>query len=101
MKVNIRYIHTGLIKADLPDTIDKNDKKAIRAWADSILENTSNKDLLEGMTNIGGKDYIAERLFDEVPYTEAVEDDSTYELLMQTKLWKAYNIDADEIVMGE
>ena len=98
MKVNIRYIHTGLIKADLPDNIDKNDKKAIRDWADNILENTSNKDLLEGMANIGGNDYIEERLFDEVPYAEAVESDDDYEFLMQTKLWRAYDVEADEIV---
>ena len=100
MKVNIRYIHTGLIQADLPDNIDKNDKQAIRDWARGHLENLSNKDLLEGMANIGGNDAIEERLFDEVPYVEAVEEDDTYELLMQTRLWKAYNEDEDEIIGG-
>ena len=100
MKVNIRYIHTGLIQADLPDNIDKNDKQAIRDWARDHLENISNKDLLEGMANIGGNDCIEERLFDEVPYVEAVEEDDTYELLMRTRLWKAYNEDEDEIIGG-
>lgn len=98
MKVNIRYVHTGLIQADLPDTIDKNDKQAIRNWAGDHLENLSNKDLLEGMTNLGGNDYIEERLFDEVPCVEAIEDDETYDLLMQTKLWKSYNEEPDEIL---
>ena len=28
------------------------------------------------------------------------EEDDTYELLMQTRLWKAYNEDEDEIIGG-
>lgn len=40
MKVNIRFIHTGLLEADLPDTIGKEDKEAIRNCASNILENT-------------------------------------------------------------
>ena len=98
MKVNIRYIHTGLISAEMPDSIDKDNKRAVRDWAERELEKLNNKELLEGLSNLEDNgEQIEDRLFDDTPYVEAVEDNETCEMIMQTKLWKAYSEEVDEV----
>ncbi len=102
MKVNIRYIHTGLISAEMPDSIDKNNKRAIRDWAERELEKLNNKELLEGLANLADQgEPIEERIFDDTPYVEAVEEGEYLELIMKTRLWKAYNEDEDEVIGEE
>ena len=82
-------------------TIDKNNKRAVKNWAERELEKLNNKELLEGLSNFEDNgEQIEDRIFDDTPCVEAVEEDDTYELLMQTRLWKAYNEDEDEIIGG-
>lgn len=69
----------------------------MREWANNYLEELSNPELVEGLAHVGGKEQIINRVFDEHPWVEAIEDIEDYTLLLQTKLWKQY-LEPDELM---
>lgn len=90
-KVNIRYLMPGLITLDMPDEIENLSKEEQREWAFEVLEKTSNRELLVGMETVDKSSSIADRIFDEAPWPEAIEEtENNFKLILQTELWKTF-----------
>ena len=90
-KVYIRYLVPGLLEIDMPEEIESLPKEKQRDWAHEVLDSKSNRQLLKGLETIDypGTD-ISNRIFDETPWVEAIEDKETLEIILKTKLWETY-----------
>ena len=90
-KVNVRYLVPGTIKIEIPEEVLKLSKKEIRDWAYDVIEKKSNIELLEGLEMVDYKNEpIENRIFDDAPWVEAVEDAETCETIVKTVLWEQF-----------
>lgn len=97
-KVNLRYLVPGAIEVEVPEEVLKLSKKEIRDWALDVIEKKSNIELLEGLEMVDDKNEpIENRIFDDAPWVEAVEDTETSKPIVKTILWEQF-MNEDKIV---
>jgi len=93
MKVELRFLQPGLIKADAPEDFDSFSDKEKEEWGNKVLQdlktNSGDFALIEAMSNLAGFLSTGE-FFDVAPTVDAIQAKHGEETLFQTEEWRAY-----------
>ena len=100
-KLTIKYLVHGSIEVRRPQKWDKWSRADRRLFVDGILDESSDKELIDGFRDSG----IGDQIFDESPDASAVIDpnDDSCEYTMLSPVWHgyAYGTLPDNIYLNE
>ena len=105
MKTYIRFLRQGCLEVKAPPGFRRMNKKQQLEWAQKVLANTNDTDLLDAMSDYRKKDRIASNLgfFDAPPAACAVEVEIRKETktLVQTKEWAVFTSADFDILLAD
>jgi hypothetical protein len=87
IKVNIRFLRQGSIEVDAPDNIKKMTAQEIKIWAEKIIEEQSDEELLRALADF--RYPKIDGYFDSPPQCSAVEDSAGVNI-MTTEEWQMF-----------
>ena len=91
MKVYIRFLRQGLAKVDAPDNFDKMTAKEKMEWADDLLQQSKDDDIMHMMSDFDKPEENG--YFDEAPLCAAIEEaegNDIGKIIVQTSDWHEF-----------
>ena len=91
MKVEIRFLRQGLIKAEAPENLDQMAPEKKLEWASTVLEGCTDHELVNAMSDFEKpRTKVASGFFDGAPEASAVEKEAGEGVIVQTEEWKLF-----------